>query len=93
MNNIQVSQHAINRYIEKFQPTLSKKLDASMRQAIIANALRLAFAKSVYVKDDGDGILFRNYNLKADMIVKNSTIITIFPLRFDLKKKEEYAGN
>jgi len=85
-DKMEVSKHAIDQYACRFKPRISANITEEMKSILISGMLRLAFVNSVYIKDNEDGILFRNYELKADMIVKNNRIVTIFPLKLPLKK-------
>ena len=86
VERMEISKHAIEQYACRFKPKISANISDAFKSTIIANMLRLAFVNAVYVKDNEEGILFRNYELKADIIVKNNTIITIFPLKLPLKQ-------
>ena len=92
-NKMEVSKHAIEQYCCRFKPKISANITEGLKYSLVSGMIRLAFAKSVYVKDNEDGILFRNYDLKADMIIRNNVIITIFPLKLPLKKVQPRKYN
>jgi len=101
-DKMEVSKHAIDQYACRFKPKISANITEGLKYSLVSGMIRMAFARSVYVKDNEAGILFRNYDLKADMIIKNNVIITIFPLKRPLKdqrrdsnkyKKYAYEGN
>jgi hypothetical protein len=92
-DKMEVSKHAIEQYACHFKPKISANITEGLKNSLISGMVRLAFAKSVYIKDNEAGILFRNYDLKADIIIKNKVIITIFPLKQPLKRDRRNKFN
>lgn len=75
---IRISDHVCNRFIERFNPGLGAINDEHQRLMKARLALKSILQDSVYVADNTDGVLLYNKSLKANIIVRNSTFITIY---------------
>jgi hypothetical protein len=75
---IRISDHICRRFIERFNPGLSAVTDEHRRLMIARRALNSILEDSIYVSDNTDGVLLYNKSLKANIIVRNSTFITIY---------------
>jgi hypothetical protein len=70
---VYVTKHAIKQYRERIN---GANLEDRQISRLIASILK----SCEYVSDDSRGILFRNRDLRIEMIVKNRRVITIYPL-------------
>ncbi len=84
---IRISDHVCNRFIERFNPGLTAINDVQKRLIAARRALISILQDSVYVSDRTEGVLLYNKSLKANIIVRNSTFITIYAK--DQKRKRE----
>ncbi|GAB4287169.1 MAG: hypothetical protein Kow0098_03300 [Ignavibacteriaceae bacterium] len=84
--DVKVSAHAVRRYVERINPALQTHDESAIRKRDAERIIRSIFGEAKYVSDNDRGaILFRNYDLKLDLIVKGRTIITLF----NTKKKQK----
>ena len=72
-----ITEHACVRFIERFTVVPPDK-DHEEQMRIAQDFIRDIWATARYVSDDPEGILFRNNAYKADMIIFNRRMKTIF---------------
>lgn len=80
MDEIVITNHAIERYIERYAANLSAIEDKGQRDEAAAKALRYAYENSVYVSDLDGAKLFRSKIIKADLIIRDGVLVTLFPV-------------
>lgn len=78
---ITISEHAVDRFIERFQFAGKDLLRASEVRAAAEHAIVSIWQDASYVSDDPEGILFRNRDFQCDFIVFNKMIKTLFPTK------------
>jgi hypothetical protein len=78
---ILISDHAIDRFIERFEfAGKNSQRNGDMRIAA-ENAVREIWHSASYMSDDNGGILFRNRDFGIDFIVRDKQITTLFPTK------------
>ena len=86
-SGIQVSKHAAEQFVKKFNPPIDTNYRGGNGTLQTAKYIvSLLYASAVKVKANDKGTLYRNYIIKADIIVNNNVVCTIFPLRKPLKR-------
>jgi phage pi2 protein 07 len=70
--SLRISKHAI----EQFQRRINPWIDTEKAKELI---IRI-FKESKYASDNDKGVLFRHPDLRIEIIVKNKSIVTIYPL-------------
>jgi len=80
-SKIRISRHAIERFYERFGEQLLQTLPEEGRLEYAEEFIRQMWSRAVYISDDENGIMFRDYYFKCNIIVQNRTIITIVELK------------
>lgn len=88
---IRISDHVCNRFIERFNPGLTAINDEQKRLMAARRALISVLQDSVYVSDRTEGVLLYNKSLQANIIVRNSTFITIYAKNQKRNKECEHG--
>jgi hypothetical protein len=79
--NIFITDHAVERYIERYATHLFAVSDCKLQRKLAEEAIKSVFNESDYISDHEQSILFRHREFKIDMLVKFRKIITLFPSR------------
>lgn len=79
--NIFITDHAVERYIERYATHLSAVTDPKQQRKMAEEAIKSVFSASDYISDHEASILFRHREFKIDMLVKFKRLITLFPSR------------
>lgn len=85
---IEVTAHAVERFTERLNPGVYREQSSTSYGATV-RAIKKCFAEAYYISDNDKGILFRNFEMKLDLVVKGRKILTLFAA----KKKEKDAGH
>lgn len=85
---VEVTAHAVERFTERLNPGVYRDKSSSSYGSTV-RAIKRCFAEAIYISDNEKGILFRNYKMKIDLIVKERKILTLFLH----KRKEANAGH
>lgn len=79
--NIIITNHARERLFERFiNPEFLHATDEVKRNEYADQVIREMFAEAVYISDNGEGILFRAIDYKAELVVSNGSILTIIKI-------------
>lgn len=76
---IKISDHICKRFIERFNPNLGAITNETDQLMAARRVLAAVVQESLYKSDDSRGILLYNKQLNALIIVRNKTLITIYP--------------
>ena len=79
--NIFITDHAVERYIERYATHLFDVKEYKEQRKLAEQAIKSVFNESCYIADHEKSILFRHRDLKIDLLVKSKKIITLFPSR------------
>ena len=88
---ITISEHAVDRFIERFHFTGKDSSNESQVRVAAEQAIVSIWQNASYVSDDPDGILFRNREFFCDFIVYNKMIKTLFPTRNGQMQPENHS--
>ncbi|MEW5800129.1 MAG: hypothetical protein AB1728_14110 [Bacteroidota bacterium] len=80
---ILISEHAIDRFIERFHFAGKESPRTSEVRIAAERAVQQVWSEASYISDDEEGILFRNREFQCDFIVKNKQITTLFPTKIN----------
>jgi hypothetical protein len=79
--NIDITGHAIQRFWERFgQLYRPGNFNEDEKSRFAISKIKKIFEHARYISDDDKGILFRNRDYKADIVVKGRKIVTIMNL-------------
>lgn len=79
--NIIITDHAIERYIERYATNLFAVENWKEQRRLAEQAIKSVFCACSYIADNDESILFRHREFKIDVLVKNRKIITVYPSR------------
>lgn len=79
--NIVISDHAVERYIERFSNGLACITNKVEQKKRAEEEIKRLFCESAYISDHELSILFRHRDLEIDMLVKYKRLITLFATR------------
>lgn len=79
--NIFITDHAVERYIERYATNLLSVLDRKEQRKLAEEAIKAVFCEAYYLSDNDESILFRNKKLWIDLLIKNRRLITLYPSR------------
>ncbi len=77
--NIQITDHVCNRYIERFNPGLAAITNNNTRIKTVKQAIIAILKDATYVSDNKDGVLLFSQNFNCNLIIRDKTLITIYP--------------
>lgn len=86
---IKISDHICKRFIERFNPNLGAISNEQDQLMAARRVLAAVVLESNYKSDDSRGILLFNKQLNAQIIVRNKTLITIYPNLPKDKKRDK----
>lgn len=86
---ITISEHAVDRFIERFQFAGKELSNESDVRVAAEQAIVSIWQGASYVSDDPEGILFRNRDFFCDLIVFNKMIKTLFPTKGTSSRQPE----
>lgn len=78
---VYVTNHAIKQYRERIN-------GANLNDAEVKKLIVMILKACEYVSDDNNGILFRNRDMRIEMIVKRRKVITLYPISLDKRRKK-----
>lgn len=87
--SVVISEHAIDRFIEKFEFAGKHSSVHSHVRIAAERAIAEMWHEASYISDDENGIKFRNRDFQIDFIVVGRKICTLFPTRFDHQEKAD----
>jgi hypothetical protein len=88
---ITISEHAVDRFIERFEFAGKNTGNESDVRFAAERAIVSIWQSASYVSDDHSGILFRNRDFFCDMIVFNRMIKTLFPTKGGALQPENHS--
>jgi len=89
---ITISEHAVDRFIERFN-FAGKDLDnESEVRAAAERTIVTIWETASYVSDDSQGILFRNLEFNCDFVVFAKQIKTLFQSRSAERQPENHSS-
>ncbi len=81
-----ISEHAIDRFIERFE-FAGKNSDLRSAVRVAAErAIQEMWKGANYISDDPKGVLFRANDFHCDFIVSKKVMVTLFPTRPKIKQ-------
>ena len=81
MMNIEFSEHACLRFIERINPNLHSIIDYRQRLNAVEKVLNSILQDARYISDDERGVLLRSATFNCDIILHNRRLITIYPCK------------
>ena len=88
---IMISEHAVDRFIERFQFAGKESSNESQVRIAAERAIVSIWQDASYISDDPEGILFRNREFFCDFIVYNKMIKTLFPTKNGQLQPENHS--
>lgn len=89
---ITISEHAVDRFIERFEFAGKRLSNESDVRVAAEQAIVSIWQSASYVSDDHTGILFRNRDFFCDFIVFNRMIKTLFPTKGGTIQPENHSA-
>lgn len=88
---ITISEHAVDRFIERFSFAGKDSSNESQVRVAAEQAIVSIWQSASYISDDPEGILFRNREFFCDFIVYNKMIKTLFPTKNGQLQPENHS--
>lgn len=88
--NIIITDHAVERYIERYATNLFAVENCKEQRRLAEEAIKKVFCFCDYISDNEASILFRHRELKIDFLVKHKRLITIYPTRTKKNGKQKH---
>lgn len=88
---ITISEHAVDRFIERFQFAGKDSSNESQVRVAAEQAIVAIWQEASYISDRPDGILFRNREFYCDFIVFATRIKTLFPTKTGQVQPENHS--
>ena len=76
--NIEMSDYACKKYIERFSPDLASVRDVNERLRRAKIGIKSVLQSAHYVSDNEEGILLHSPLHKCNIIVRNRKLITLY---------------
>jgi hypothetical protein len=76
--NIELTEHVLLRYIERFNPNLNSIKDRQLRLDHAKVAVKSIVENAHYVSDDERGILLHSQIHNCNLIVRRKKLITLY---------------
>lgn len=89
---ITISEHAVDRFIERFHFAGKDQENESAVRAAAERTIVSIWETASYVSDDSQGILFRNLEFNCDFVVFGKQIKTLFHSRPTEKQPENHSS-
>jgi hypothetical protein len=87
-----ISEHIIERYIERINPQLQSITDYNKRLIAAKQAINVILKDAKYVSDDNNGVLLISKTFNCAIIVRERVLITMFSPN-KIKKEKKSNGN
>jgi hypothetical protein len=88
---ILISEHAIDRFIQRFD-FAGKTGQISHIRIAAEQAIQEVWHQASYISDDAEGVLFRNRDFQCDFIVKDKVIKTLFQTKLPGGQPENHSA-
>ncbi|NUN68854.1 MAG: hypothetical protein HUU02_03990 [Bacteroidetes bacterium] len=88
---ITISEHAVDRFIERFHFAGKDQENESAVRAAAERTIVSIWETASYVSDDSQGILFRNLEFNCDFVVFGKQIKTLFNSRPAARQPENHS--
>ncbi len=76
---LEITNHVCKRYIQRFNPQLDAINDFNDRLIAAKKAIIAILNTARYLSDDHRGILLKSSEYKCFLIIRNKTLVTIYP--------------
>lgn len=91
---IELTEHVLLRYIERFNPNLNSIADYQQRMDRAKVAVKSIIENARYVSDDPRGILLYSQHHNCSLIVRNKKLITLYaPIKKTKAREKKHRIN
>lgn len=90
--NIDMTEHVLLRYIERFNPNLNSIKDQKLRFEHARAAVKYILENAHYVSDDERGILLHSKIHNCNLIVRKKRLITLYSPGPEIKEREKKSN-
>ena len=87
--NVELTEHVLLRYIERFNPNLQSIGDAKDRLNRAKKAVIEILKAAHYVSDDHRGVLLHSQMHGCNLIIRGKKLITLYQPNSKVKEREQ----